>query len=65
MQTKFVKQAIKDLEAKAKAKELTMYKLCQMAGIDMSLYYRWVAGKTSPALKTWGKLHDMIDGHNP
>lgn len=64
-QTKFVRRAIRELEAKAHAKGLSIYKMCKIAKVDMSTYYRWKTALTSPSLITWGKLHDAVDSYEP
>jgi len=63
-QTRFVKQALSELEAKARAKNLTVYGMCKLAQMQPATYYHWRSGLYSPTLMAFGKLHEAIDNHN-
>lgn len=63
--TRFVERCMKDLEAKAAHKKVSIHRLCKMAGIAPQTYYHWRAGEYSPSLTLWGKLHEAIDGYKP
>ncbi len=61
MAEKLIKRLIKELEAKAKSKGLTMYKVCIMADMQPSMWWHWKKGRYSPRLLSFQKLHDVVD----
>jgi transcriptional regulator with XRE-family HTH domain len=45
-----------EIEARAHAAGMTLREVCQHAGIALSTFYRWKAGKTAPTLTVYSRI---------
>jgi hypothetical protein len=50
-----------EIEAKAKEAGLSMAMLCDRAGINLSTFYRWKAGTTSPSVAVYQRLCEAME----
>lgn len=53
-------EMIRDLEAQARAKGLSISDVCQEAGVARSTFTRWKAGSHEPNMRTFQKISEAI-----
>ncbi|MFZ9514717.1 MAG: helix-turn-helix domain-containing protein [Bacteroidia bacterium] len=53
------------LGAERERKKVSVRKLCSLASVHESTYYRWVSGKTEPSVKTIQKLFTALRNETP
>ncbi|MPV99841.1 helix-turn-helix domain-containing protein [Bombella apis] len=51
------------IAALAQEKNLSLNELARRAGIARSVLDRWRSGKTTPTLRTVGKIQDALSSH--
>lgn len=55
-----IRDAIADIEARAKAAGVPIRRLCQVAGIAPSNWNRWKTEQTSPSFATWSRIESAV-----
>lgn len=53
------------IESRAKAAGLSVADACKRAGIALSTFYRWKAGKTVPSIDVYQRLSDATASPPP
>lgn len=53
---------IRDIEAQARAKKLSISKICERAGIARSTYQRWKKGISDPSISAINRIYDVLEG---
>lgn len=48
------------IEARARARGMSMLEMCRAAGIAASTFTRWKAGKTEPTLGVYRRLCEVV-----